>query len=1063
MLKQFFIALYATAMLLIGPGLRGAVSTEVPTPDLEPDYLINVWQTDNGLPQNWVSSLAQTPDGYLWVGTRYGGLARFDGVRFVTFNQQNTKEIQDVQVEHLSVDETGRLWIIMGNESVTALQAGTFRLYNEPRATPKLRLDHVLLVNTNFALFNGELPYVAELNFQDRTNRWEILGPKVRITAQPATFTVDQEGTLWFITQRRRLARYFNGTFEIMPNVQGWLGASTMALTVDSARRLWLATSNRLWVWDNQHFIESTPANGPLPTGIQQIAFSGDGGLWVLEQNRLRKCLNGQWVVETDPRQFQTDATTGTLSLFGDAQGNAWLISYGRGLWHLKADGSAHLLTEKTGLPSAFITCWFQDMEGNAWVGTAGGGLARIRESMFHVLGKADGLPGKVVRSVCMDHQGKLWVGMMAGGLAGRQGDSFESVPLPATGANPTESVTAYPASDGSLWVGTINHGLMRLQNGEFTRTPVTWETIRVLFGDSRGDLWVGGLVGLIRLNRDNQTTPFGITEGFADGHAIGAIAEDDRGAIWIGTGPGELWKYQAGQFQKFRPPAAWPSVRFSAVLPDTNGTVWVGTLGGGLLRFADGRFTRCTQLNGLPDDNVSQLLDSQDGYIWAGTYAGIFRASKADLEAAAAGRTARVPCRAYGRFDGLPTLECSSGFQPASWRSRDGRLFFSTANGVVTVNPQKISVNPVPPNVIIEEMLVDGQPVEIPARKSSIIPSTNAPAPVILQPGRHYVQFRFTGLNFAAPDGIRFRVKLAGGEKGWQSVGAQRIIGYGPLLPGDYQLQVIACNNEGIWNEVGDELAFTVLPYFWETKWFQTGLAVMALTALTIGVARAQRRRYRRCLERIQRQHEMEHERTRIARDLHDDLGTSLTQISLLSALANREQTSPQESKELIQQVRGRARDMVVALDEIVWAVNPKNDSLAGLVNYLGHFVEEFFHATGIHCRLDFPSDIPEQALSADVRHHLFLAFKEAINNAARHAEATHVRVRIEILAAELVIEVQDNGRGFEPPNPLKFKPGNGLTNMALRLEQIGGRTEMQSAPKAGTTITFHAPLKPR
>jgi signal transduction histidine kinase len=404
--------------------------------------------------------------------------------------------------------------------------------------------------------------------------------------------------------------------------------------------------------------------------------------------------------------------------------------------------------------------------------------------------------------------------------------------------------------------------------------------------------------------------------------------------------------------------------------------------------------------------------------------------------------------------------LECSSGFQPACWRSSDGRLWFSTANGVTSVDPSKTIPNEIAPTVIIEEMLVDGRRIDVPPRIGAPLQTVSAASPVRISPGRHYVQFRYTGLNFAAPDGVRFQVKLEGGDGKWQSTDGQRGIGYGPLLPGDYRFRVSACNNDGVWNEAGDTLVFTVLPYFWETWWFKAALGFATLATLGIIVALIQRQRYRRRLERVERQHEMEQERSRIARDLHDDLGTNLTQIGLLSALANREKTPADEAKELVQQVRGVAREMVIALDEIVWAVNPKNDSLAGLVGYLGHFAEEFFRPTNIRLRLDIPSQLPSIPLSAESRHHLFLAFKETVNNTARHSGATQVQLRVEILANEVVIGMEDNGCGFEIQSD-SFRAGNGLANMKRRLEQIGGRTELKSTPGKGTTVVFHAPLK--
>jgi signal transduction histidine kinase/ligand-binding sensor domain-containing protein len=1026
------------------------------------DYLVHAWQTDNGLPQNWVSSIVQTPDGYLWIGTRYGGLARFDGVRFVPFGPQDTRELQDVQVEHLSVDGDGRLWVIMGNESVTAIRQNQFHLYRRPRAAPRLRANRVLRTRLDEILFAGEASYLVKLDLSATTatsaNAWEILTPPVAIAPEARTWVTDGDDTAWCITQNQRLARFRDARFD---DVDGLPEPVATALAVDGSRHIWVGTPHHVVERvEAQGFVERTPTNRPAPEDIRQIAFSGDGGLWVLEKNRLRKCLDGRWTAEVVSADLLRSIAGKPLELHGDADGNAWLIAEGEGLWHVKADGSASLLTEQTGLPSLAITCWFQDAEKSIWIGTAGGGIARIRESHFHALGQPDGLPGKVVNSVCVDANGDLWAGTMAGALARWRDGRFTPVPLSWPDGNPPTSVTVFPASGGGLWVGSVNHSVMRLTDGTATSPQTPWSTVRVLFGDSRGRLWVGGLVNLYCVDGESVKS-FGSAEGFVNSHAIGAMAEDADGAIWIGTGPGDLWKFADGKFTRFTPPAEWPSVRFSAVLPDKNGVVWVGTLGGGLLRFADGRFTRCTRANGLLDDNVSQLLDSHDGHLWAGTYAGIFRAAKTDLENLATGRAERVPFQVYGRFDGLPALECSSGFQPASWRAQDGTLYFSTANGVVAVDPREITANTVPPTVIIEEMLVDGKPRELPSPASARGEHAPATTPLEIGPGRHYVQFRFTGLNFAAPDGVRFRVKLEGKGGEWQSIGRQRVIGYGPLPPGDFTFQVLACNSDGIWNEKGAALKFRVLPYFSETWWFKAVIAVAALAALGLAVALAQRQRYRRRLVQLERQRELERERARIARDLHDDLGTSLTQISMLSALANREQTSPQEAKELVQTVHGRAREMVTALDEIVWAVNPQNDSWSELANYLGYFAEQFFRPTDIRCRLEIPERLPAHPLSAEIRHELFLAFKEAINNVARHSGAKQVRVGVELRPTEGIISIEDDGHGFDPRSVGQgSREGNGLLNMKRRMEQLGGAAEIQSIPGQGTTVTLRVPL---
>jgi len=1033
------------------------------------NYLVHVWQTDDGLPQNWVSSIAQTPEGYLWIGTRYGGLARFDGMRFTPFNPQNTPALQDVQVEHLSVDAAGRLWIIMGNESITTFHDNTFRLIHEPRADPRMKLDHMLATRPGEALFASETyrPFIARAQFTpplpatrppDNTTiatTWTIFDPLPQIEIDPRTFRADHDGVIWALTTTRKIARFENEKFT--PLAAG--SATFTDIDTDKTGAIWAATATRLLRWDpaRARFTDATPAGTDAPRAITQIEFSADNGLWVLEKDRLRKAIDGRWVAEITNPQLLQHAAAGNATLHGDAQGNVWLVAPGRGLWHMKTDASATLLDETAGLPNTFITAWLQDTEGNIWIGTNGGGIARIRESIFTTLGPAQGLPGKAVSSVCIDTRGRLWAGTMTGALASWEGDHFARQPLAITDeANPVAGLTVWPAPGGNLWIGSVNHGLMSLRNGQ-PAIEDNWRNVRILFGDSRGGLWVGPLVGLSRLAPDGRLRQYDNATGFENTHAIGAMAEDAAGAIWIGTGPGDLWKHDpaTNTFTRHTPPPEWAAGRVSAVLPDSTGAIWIGTLGGGLLRYHDGAFTRCTIENGLPDNNITQLLDSADGYLWAGTFAGIFRASKDELARAAASKTAAATVRIYGRFDGLPALECTSGFQPACWRSPDGTLYFSTANGVVAVDPRRITENKIPPTVIIEEFIVDGKRVE----------KGSTPLAKIA-PGQHHVQFQVTAINFTAPDGVRFRVKLDGADTDWRALDStRRLIGYGPLQPGRYRFHVIASNNDGIWNETGDTLAFEVLPHYWQTLWFKITLPLALLAAIIIIVARAQRQRYRRRLQQLERQRELERERARIARDLHDDLGTSLTQISLLSALASRDQTPPAETRDLIGQMDACAHKMITALDEIVWAVNPKNDSWYELANYLGFFAQEFFQNTNIRCRLDIAEQIPPRPISSEVRHHIFLAVKEALNNAARHSGAAQVWLRIKTTDTEAAITVEDDGRGF--PRAAAAAPatrpagGNGLPNMRHRMKQVGGAVLISAGPGGrGTSVTFQVPL---
>ena len=437
----------------------------------------------------------------------------------------------------------------------------------------------------------------------------------------------------------------------------------------------------------------------------------------------------------------------------------------------------------------------------------------------------------------------------------------------------------------------------------------------------------------------------------------------------------------------------------------------------------------------------------------------GIIRASEAELNACAEGKTNEVHCETYGINDGMPTIECSEGLQPAGCKTADGRLWFPTSKGLVAVNPLDVEVNHLPPPVVIEEVRVDDRPVTGGALSSS---------PLKIPPGRHRFEFQYTGLSFVDPEKVQFRYRLDGFETDWVNAAGRRTVNYNYIPPGNYSFQVIACNNDGIWNETGASIPFGVLPFFWQTLWFQI-LAWIVIVAASGGLVWFDtRRRMRRKLERLEWQRAVEHERARIAHDIHDDLGSHLTRISMLSESACGELDHPERAATDLNQISDTARELTRAMDEIVWAVNPRHDTLEGLASYLEKFAQDLLATAGIRCRLDLPLQFPEWRLTAELRHNLFLAFKEALHNAVKHSAASEVHIRLVPKTAAFELAVEDNGRGFAPGtvgrpsvDPGRLASGNGLENMTRRLAEIHGHCDIQSAPGQGTRVIFTIPLK--
>jgi signal transduction histidine kinase len=455
-------------------------------------------------------------------------------------------------------------------------------------------------------------------------------------------------------------------------------------------------------------------------------------------------------------------------------------------------------------------------------------------------------------------------------------------------------------------------------------------------------------------------------------------------------------------------------------------------------------------------------------GYLWISSHAGIMRVSKPDLNSCADGTTNMVSCVTYGKGEGMPTLECMGGMQPSGCRTVDGRLWIPTTKGLVSLDPSEVRKNTLVPRVLIEEFRVDGKSAT--GGGSSTIPvsgSGNASERLDVPPGQHQFDVQFTALSFTVPEKVRFKCMLEGLNKDWVDVGGKRSINYPYLPPDAYIFRVIACNNDDVWNTEGAALAFRVLPEFWQTWWFKACVGGAAAVAIGTSVLLVTRRRMKVKLERLEHQRAVERERTRIARDIHDDLGASLTRITMLSQSARAELDHSAAATDL-DRIYDTARELTRAMDEIVWAVNPQHDTLDSLATYLGRFAQGFLAAAHIPCRLDVPMQLPGWPLTAEIRHNLFLAFKEALNNAVKHSKTDEVRISITIESGGFTLQVEDKGCGFlanAPERPsvdlAQPSPGNGLTNMRQRLAEIGGRCEIKSAPGNGTTIAFVVPVK--
>jgi signal transduction histidine kinase len=476
--------------------------------------------------------------------------------------------------------------------------------------------------------------------------------------------------------------------------------------------------------------------------------------------------------------------------------------------------------------------------------------------------------------------------------------------------------------------------------------------------------------------------------------------------------------------------------------------------------------FTYTTQ-QGLFSDEIFEILQDDEGWLWMSCSRGVFRVRKQELYDLDEGRRTTATSIAYGKADGLESIQCSGIAKPAGWKSRDGRLWFATSKGVIAVDPKTTKVSHVPPPVFIEELLADRKPFECLnslAGAVDAVPSLGdlGSGMLRLPPGRGELEFHYTALNLQAPESCLFRYKLEGVDSEWVEAGTRRTAHYNNVYPGHYRFRVSACNKEGVWNESGDVLAFELRPHFWQTWWWRGAVALVVVGGASGSARYLTWKRMQRRLELMEQRHAIEKERGRIAKDIHDDLGSSLTRIMMLGeraedGLSNREDVSTH-----VRKIVTSARNTVQALDEIVWAVNPENDTLEGLVEYISHYADEFFENTNVSCRLEMPVQLPALSLSAEARHDLFLAVKEAFNNILKHSQASSVCVQVASTDSTVAVLIEDNGCGFNPGKLPGGRKGNGLMNMRKRIEGLGGHFEMTTVPAHGTKLTFSVRLQP-
>jgi signal transduction histidine kinase/ligand-binding sensor domain-containing protein len=981
-------------------------------------YAHTAWKVREGFTKGTIVSIAQTPDGYLWLGTEFG-LLRFDGVRSVPWQPPSDQHLPSTYIRRLLVARDGTLWI------------GTWK----GLASWK----------------DGKLTQYPELAGQ-------IISALLE----------DREGTVWAgglaFPPPGKLCAIHGGTAQCFGE-DGALGPGVVSLLEDGKGNLWIGALDGLWQWKpGPPKFYSLPGE---PDGIRGLAEDDDGALLIGMRGGMRRLVGGK--LEPYPLPGNVEHFV-TRRLLRDRDGGLWVGTSDRGLVHVH-QRQTDVFSLPDGLTGDDVLALFQDREGSVWAATLNG-LDRFREVAVSTLSVRQGLSSAAVGSVLADRDGSVWLGTY-GGL-NRWNDG--RITIVRTGSekrdgklNALAPNSLFQDDRGQIWVST-DAGVGYLENDRFVPiSGVPGGPVLGIAQDKAGNLWIANEEsGLFRLSERGEVQQIPRDQLRHKDNASALAADPVQGGVWLGFFNGGIEYFRDGEVRaSFGSSDGLGGGRVSQFRFDTDGTVWAATEGG-LSRLKNGRVVTLSGKNGLPCDAVHWMIRDNDYAFWLYMPCGLVRLTRSELDAWATAADSDKETKRMVQatvFDGSDGVTSHAGisrfdfghFRPGGYtphvaKSSDGKLWFSSGDGVSVVDPHYLPFNKLAPPVHIEQIIAD--------RKS--YDAAFAVGGRLALPARvRDVQIDYTALSLAAPEKVLFRYKLEGLDSDWQEAGNRRQAFYTNLAPRNYRFRVMACNNSGVWNEEGASLDFAVAPAYYQTWWFRLS-CVAAFVVLLWAVHQMRLRRMAR--EFNMRLDERVSERVRIAQELHDTLLQTFQALLFhFHAASSLFPDRPEEGKQQLDR----------AIDIAARAVTEGRDAVMGLrlstveTNNLASALKSLSTELSANETGGNPPevDIVVEGAPCDLhpvlRDEVYRIAGEALRNAFRHAQAQRIEVGIHYDKHELRLRIRDDGKGIEAKIVAeKGRPGHyGLRGMTERATAIGGNLAVSSNLESGTEIELTIP----
>ncbi|HET6977358.1 MAG TPA: two-component regulator propeller domain-containing protein [Pyrinomonadaceae bacterium] len=984
-------------------------------PQLQAQYRVDTWTTDNGLPQNSITGLTQTPDQYLWLTTN-DGLVRFDGNRFKIFNRSNTPQITTNRLSAAFADKSGRMWFQAEDGGILYYERGVVKVVAQPGE---------LSADQRSPFFDdasgGVIVNIDRRPYQFRAGKFEPFKVE-NLPPDSSLIFSDGEGELWF-HRDDAIYSYHDGKLKTYSLAGFSHGKDYEVAYKDRNNSFWMAffaTAN------NQHSL--------LRIKDEQIQ----------EVQLPEQAVN---------------------HFAEDAHGNLWLSLYTKGIFridraaviadHVPSD-AVKPVQEIDGISTHASGYLKFDREGGLWLGTEKG-LHQIAPRAIRVLSRADGLREDNVYPIFSDKTGIVWAGVWPNNLVQYENGKFKTFL-----SDETVFVTSlFQDSTNRLWFGTLGN-LYYFENErpiEFTaQSGFPKGTEFSAITQTRDEaLWFGTSHGVSRY-LNNVATVYSVKNGLPDDYVVALLAAKD-GRLWIGT-RGGLAVIENQNIRFFTTGDGLASNSIRSLYEDAQCILWIGSYDGGLTRLKDDKFTVYTKREGLPSNGVFCILEDAAGWFWMNSNQGIYRVSRSELNDFADGKIRSLNSIAYNKRDGLLNVEGNGGRQPAGTKTADGRLWFPTAEGIAIINPETLVANRLRPPVLIEEVMIDRVAVSNEVFQSAVAHRSE----ITLAPGQNNLEINYTALSFINSDQLRFKYKLENLEADWNEVGTRRTAYYSYLPPGEYEFRVIAANRDGIWNEEGASIKVRVHPPFYHTWQFLLLVCLLFATLIVLiyylrvrqlKAKGAQQEEFARQLIDSQ-----ERERGRIAAELHDGLSQSLSIIKNRAMLSLAKHHDQEHALEQLREISEASTEAIDEVKEIIYDLRPIQLDRLGLTAAIEDAAEKIAEINSLRLSkniVDINNIFPRHSENSTYR-----IVQESLNNIVKHSKATAVELTIRKSRTEIRIIIKDDGAGFEPDavKANRAKIGFGLTGMSERAKLFGGQTLIESAPGAGTKVSIILPL---